>query len=114
MPNDETNALARDSNAGASPQGTAAVLTVFAVYRADAAGPYDDDDGMAWTCVAIFGELEDAIAEARAYLVAEGRSVWIDIGQMTAAEWDALDEVPDDFAFAPHVSLHGEKDGVSS
>lgn len=75
-------------------------MTVFAVYRADQAGPEDPDDGVCSTCVALFGKAEDAIAEARHYLV-DGYSVSIDIGEMTEAEFDALEEVPDDFTFTP-------------
>lgn len=72
----------------------------FAVYVADKPGPVDTDDGVCSTCVAVFGDVEDAIAEASAR-VRDGYSVSIDIGVMTPAEWDALEEVPDDFAFAP-------------
>jgi hypothetical protein len=79
-------------------------MRVFAVYVADEAGPIDPDDGVCATCVALFGDVEDAIVEARACLV-EGRSVSIDIGEMTDAEWDALEEVPDDFAFSEPAAV---------
>jgi hypothetical protein len=83
------------------------LLTVYAVYVADEAGPVDDDEGVCSTCVALFGDAEDAIAEARTRLL-EGYSVSIDIGLMPAAEFDALDDVPDDFRFAPPASADAE------
>jgi hypothetical protein len=42
----------------------AELLTRYAVYVADEAGPVDPDDGVCSTCVAVFGDVEDAIAEA--------------------------------------------------
>lgn len=72
-------------------------MIVFAVYRCDDPGPVDDG-GHGMTCVAVFGDVEDAIAEVRLQLLA-GYSASVDIGAMTEAEWNALEEVPDDFAF---------------
>jgi hypothetical protein len=83
------------------------VLTVFAVYRADEPGPVDPDAGICWTCVALFGNLEEAIAEVRPYL-REKYSTFIEVGAMTEAEFDALDEVPDDFQFTPPLSAGAE------
>lgn len=74
------------------------LVTVYAVYVADTPGPIDADDGVCSTCVALFGDAEDAITEARERLL-EGYSVSIDIGRMTEGEWDAIEEVPDDFTF---------------
>jgi hypothetical protein len=34
------------------------LVTVFALYRADEAGPVDNDDGVCSTCVGLFGDLE--------------------------------------------------------
>src|SRR5213075_1084736 len=82
----------------------AELLTRYAVYVADEAGPVDGDNGVCATCVAVFGDVEDAIKEAAAN-VREGHSVSIDIGMMTDDEWDALEEVPDDFRFTPAPAL---------
>jgi hypothetical protein len=79
------------------------VRTVFAVYRADGAGPIGEDTCS--ICVALFTDAIDAIREARDLLL-DGYSVSIEIGQMTDAAWDALDEVPDDFQFAPPPSTN--------
>jgi hypothetical protein len=73
------------------------VVTYFALYRADLAGAVDEDEGVTSICVGLFGDYEDAITEARAIL-AEGYSISIDIGEMTQADWDAIEEVPDDFS----------------
>jgi hypothetical protein len=77
------------------------LLTCFAVYASEEPGPVDSD-GITSICVAVFGDLEEAIAEARCYLL-EGYSIMIEMGVMTQAEWDALEEVPDDFAFTAPV-----------
>lgn len=83
-------------------------MTCFAVFVADEAGPITDD-GVSSTCVAVFGAAEDAIAEAADHL-REGYSVSVDIGFMTRAEWDALEEVPDDFAFKSPASTSSSSD----
>lgn len=75
-----------------------ALAIYFAVFVADEAGPVDPDNGTCSTCVALFSDVEHAIKEARSRL-AEGYSVSIETGAMTNAEWNALEEVPDDFAF---------------
>ena len=83
------------------------IRTVFAVYRADEAGPIGEEDGADGICVALFGDAIDAIDEARDLLL-EGYAVSIEVGQMTDAEWDALEEVPDDFAFSDRLMKVGK------
>jgi hypothetical protein len=69
-------------------------VTYYAVYRSDTTG--DPEAGYSGICVGLFGEIEDACLEARRILT-EGYHVSIDRGEMSQAEWDALEEVPDDF-----------------
>jgi hypothetical protein len=78
------------------------LVTYFALYRADKAGPVDGDEGVCSICVGLFGDYEEAITLARENL-AEGYSISIDLGVMTTDEWDAIDEVPDDFS--PSISV---------
>lgn len=73
------------------------IVRYYAVSRAETTGLVDDS-GWSSICVAVFSDMDEAIAEASHYL-REGYSVSIDIGTMTDAEWDALEEVPDDFTF---------------
>lgn len=80
----------------------AELLTRYTVYVADEAGPVSGDNGVCSQCVAVLGDVEDAIKEAGDRL-RDGFSVSIDIGMMTDAEWDALEEVPDDFMFTEPV-----------
>lgn len=49
-----------------------------------------------FVCAALFGEAEEALTEARARM-AEGLAVGLEPGVMSTAEWDAFEEVPDDF-----------------
>jgi hypothetical protein len=79
------------------------LVTYFALYRALEAGPVDDDEGVSAVCVGLFTDFEEAIVVARENL-AEGYSISIDLGVMTQTEWDAIEEVPDDF----HVRATGE------
>lgn len=52
----------------------------FALYVSDERGPIDSDEsGTSYTCVGLFGELDDAIAEARTRL-ADGASIEIALG----------------------------------
>jgi hypothetical protein len=74
------------------------LVSCFAVYRAEENGPVDSADGITSICVALFTDADEALALARIHLF-EGYSVSIEIGAMTRAEWDAIEEVPDDFAF---------------
>ena len=53
------------------------------------------------------------VAAVDAYRM-EGYSVSIDIGQMTDAEWDALEEVPDDFAFSDRIVRVDKREGDRS
>jgi hypothetical protein len=69
-------------------------VAYFAVYRSDTIG--DPEKGYSGVCVALFGDVDDAIDEARR-LLADRYHVMIDQGTMPQAEWDALEEVPDDF-----------------
>jgi hypothetical protein len=70
------------------------MVKYFAVYRSDTI--CDAEDGYGGICTGLFGEMNEAIAEARG-LLAEGYHVNIDQGSMTEADWDAMEEVPDDF-----------------
>ena len=49
-------------------------------------------------CVGLFDSAEDAITEALDRLAGH-EGFFIEPGQLTRAEWEALDEVPDDFEF---------------
>lgn len=69
-------------------------VTYYAVYRSDTTG--NPEDGYSSICTGLFGEIPDALEEA-SRLLAEGWHVMIDRGSMSHAEWDALEEVPDDF-----------------
>lgn len=66
----------------------------LAVYRSSTTD--DPEKGYDSICVALFGDVDDALAEARVQLE-QGYHVTIDQGVMSQAEWDALEEVPDDF-----------------
>lgn len=70
------------------------MVTYYAVYRSDHTG--DPEDGYAGICTALFGEIAEALKEAE-QLLAQGYHVQIDRGAMSQVEWDALEEVPDDF-----------------
>jgi tRNA U54 and U55 pseudouridine synthase Pus10 len=72
-------------------------VTYFALYRADEAGPVNEDEGVCAICVGLFTDYDEALMLAREHLE-EGYSISIDVGMMTTAEWDAIDEVPDDFS----------------
>jgi hypothetical protein len=69
-------------------------VSYFAVYRSDTKG--NPEDGYGGICVGLFGELDEAIEEIRRRL-ADGYHVNIDQGSMSQAEWDALEDAPDDF-----------------
>lgn len=69
-------------------------VTYFAVYRSDHQG--DPEEGYSGICVGLFGDVESACDQAKEILT-EGYHVGIDRGQMSQDEWDALEEVPDDF-----------------
>lgn len=78
-------------------------VTYYAVYRSDTTG--DPEDGYACVCTGLFGEIPDATEEA-SRLLADGYHVQIYRGSMPQEEWDALEEVPDDFSA-------GSKEGTS-
>jgi hypothetical protein len=69
-------------------------VTYYAVYRSDDVG--NPEDGYGSICTALFGEIDEAVEEARR-LLADGYHVIIDRGAMSQEKWDALEEVPDDF-----------------
>lgn len=71
-------------------------VTYFALYRSDESGPIDADDGISAICVGLFTDYHEALTLARENL-AEGYSISIDMGAMPRADWEALEEVPDDF-----------------
>lgn len=96
----DDDAVAREGTMGNSQDARTASKLYFAVYVSDDTGPLDPDDGCCSTCVALFEDLEDALAEAITRLH-DGFSVSIDRGAMPVAEWDALDEVPDDYSVRP-------------
>lgn len=49
-------------------------------------------------CVALFGDVEDALKEAR-WRLNQGETLYVGRGWMSLSEWNALKEVPGDFAF---------------
>jgi len=75
----------------------------FALYRGDLAPGENPEQGYTSTCVGLFQDLDDVLAEARDHLNA-GEVIEITPGSMSQEEWDALEEVPDDFQPEPaHV-----------
>lgn len=72
----------------------------FAVYRSDTQG--DPEEGYSGICTGLFGEIAETLQEA-GRLLADGYHVNIDRGSMSQEEWDALEEVPDDFV-ATHTA----------
>jgi len=79
----------------------------FAVYRSDTVD--DDPCGYGSICTGLFGEIPDAIEEA-AHLLADGYHVTIDRGSMPQEDWDALEEVPDDFVAQQSDGIPPDKD----
>jgi hypothetical protein len=76
-------------------------VTYYAVYRSDTTG--DPEAGYSGICVGLFGEIPEALQEAQRHLT-DGYHVSIDRGSMSQEEWDALEEVPDDFVAADAAS----------
>ena len=76
----------------------------LSVYRSDTTD--DPEAGYVQICTGLFVDVDDALAEAKRHLE-DGYHVSIDRGEMSQAEWDALEEVPDDFAAS--LPVEGEE-----
>lgn len=70
-------------------------MEYFAVYRS-ATHDENPSQGYDSICVALFGDIDQVLAEVRIQL-AQGYYVQIDQGSMSEADFDAIEEVPDDF-----------------
>lgn len=69
-------------------------VAYLAVYRSDTKD--SPESGYSGVCVGLFGDVDEALREARRLLQDEYH-VHIEHGVMSQADWDALEEVPDDF-----------------
>lgn len=80
----------------ATPVNAVAYVSYFAVFVANER--CEPADGYSSRCVALFrsDELDGALAEAKMLLL-DGTHISIECGEMPQVEWDALEEVPDDF-----------------
>lgn len=71
-------------------------MRYFALSVADLKPGENPEDGYTSTCVGLWCELDDLWDEARSRVLA-GELVEIEPGEMSQEEWEALEEVPDDF-----------------
>lgn len=76
-----------------------APVTYYAVYRSDTK-QIGAEHGYEGICVGLFDDIDEALLETRRHLE-DGYHVNVEHGVMSQDEWDALEEVPDDFVPAP-------------
>lgn len=74
-------------------------IRYIAVSRSDEVS-VEVGDGYGSICTGLFGELADALQEAREQLE-QGYHVMLEHGEMSEEEWEPLEEVPDDFQPRP-------------